>query len=535
MVGANNGEINDLHRMAMEDPVSWYRKPNLRTLYLLLFPCVIGIEMTSGFDSQIINAVQLVPAWTAYFHDPKGGYQGIMASSLSLGACVGLPFIPYVNDGFGRRWCIMFGSLLMIIGSLIQGFAINGVMYILARCIIGFGLPFAIVAGSCLIGELGYPKERPILTALFNACYFIGAIIAAGITFGTQQITSNWSWRIPSLLQMAPSVLQVAFVLFLPESPRWLISRDKHEEALAVLVKYHGEGNPNSEFVIAEMAEIKTTLAIELEHARMSWMDMVRTRGALRRVVIGSLLGLFTQLSGNVVISYYLGDVLTMLGFTDADFKAKYNLGNQCWSLLCGVGASLLIMRFRRRTMYLTGILSILAVYIGWTVCSAIFSEAKARGQHTSSSDIAAKMSLFWIYAYSPAYNTCFNALTYTYLVEIFPYAQRARGIAIFQFFGKAAQFFGTNVNPIGLGKIGWKYLLVYSCWIVVEAGLIYWLWPETSGRTLEELAFLFEDEQQAEQIRKQELEQKQLSAGQNLDYSTAHSDEKRQAQVEHV
>ena len=62
MVGAIN-QVNDLHRMAMEDPLPWYRKPNLRALYLMLFPCVIGIEMTSGFDSQIINAVQLVPAW----------------------------------------------------------------------------------------------------------------------------------------------------------------------------------------------------------------------------------------------------------------------------------------------------------------------------------------------------------------------------------------------------------------------------------------------------------------------------------------
>ncbi len=65
MVGGSNdaGSDNVLHRMAMDDPIPWYRKPNLRRLYLLLFPCVIGIEMTSGFDSQIINAVQIVPAW----------------------------------------------------------------------------------------------------------------------------------------------------------------------------------------------------------------------------------------------------------------------------------------------------------------------------------------------------------------------------------------------------------------------------------------------------------------------------------------
>lgn len=64
MVGAeNNGSENLIHRMAMEDPIPWYKKPNLRALYLLLFPCVIGIEMTSGFDSQIINSAQLLPYW----------------------------------------------------------------------------------------------------------------------------------------------------------------------------------------------------------------------------------------------------------------------------------------------------------------------------------------------------------------------------------------------------------------------------------------------------------------------------------------
>ncbi|KAK0726891.1 general substrate transporter [Lasiosphaeria miniovina] len=492
VAGASDVGDNYIHRLAMDDPVPWYKKRHLRTMYLLLFPCVIGIEMTSGFDSQIINSAQLLPAWKHYFGNPTGAYNGILASALPLGSVIGLPLIPLVNDTFGRRWCIMFGSWVMVIGTLIQGFATNGPMYIIARGIIGFGLPYAIVAGSCLIGELGYPKERPILTSLFNACYFIGAIVAAGCTFGTQNIENDWSWRIPSLLQMAPSLLQIAFVFFLPESPRFLISKDRFEDAKAILIKYHAEGNSQSEFVMAEIAEIRTTLEIEMEHSKRSWLDMVRTAGMRRRLVIGSLLGLFTQLSGNVVISYFLGDVLKLIGYTDPSFQTKYNLGNQCWSLICGVSAALVVMRFRRRTMYLTGILSILAVYVSWTICTAVFIQNK--------SDVAAKMSLFWIYAYSPAYNLCFNALTYTYLIEIFPYAQRARGIAIFQFWGKAAQFFGTNVNPIGTLAIGWKYLLTYCCWICVEAILIWFLWPETSGRSLEELAFLFEDRQALEQ-----------------------------------
>jgi MFS family permease len=107
----------------------------------------------------------------------------------------------------------MFGSLVMIVGAFLQGFS-NGVgMYIVARWVLGFGIPFCIVSGSALLGELGYPKERPFLTSLFNASYFIGAILAAGITFGTQKIKTNWSWRIPSLLQCVPSLLQVGMIL----------------------------------------------------------------------------------------------------------------------------------------------------------------------------------------------------------------------------------------------------------------------------------------------------------------------------------
>lgn len=64
MVGGGVQTDNIVHRMAMEDKVPWYKKNNLRYLYFMLFPCLMGIEMTSGFDSQIINAVQLVPAWS---------------------------------------------------------------------------------------------------------------------------------------------------------------------------------------------------------------------------------------------------------------------------------------------------------------------------------------------------------------------------------------------------------------------------------------------------------------------------------------
>lgn len=133
-----------------------------------------------------------------------------------------------------------------------------------------------------------------------------GAIIAAGITLGTFQMPSNWGWRIPSLLQVIPSGLQLSFIYFLPESPRWLVSKGRGEEAMAILVKYHAEGDVNSEFVKAEYVEIETTLELEKEASRVGWTDLIKTPGMRRRVLIGAFLGLATQWSGNGLTSYAL-------------------------------------------------------------------------------------------------------------------------------------------------------------------------------------------------------------------------------------
>ncbi|KAI1765670.1 general substrate transporter [Hypoxylon sp. FL1150] len=497
-VGAGSGAADPIiTRLANEDNVRWYRKPNLRYLYLLLFPTCMGIELTSGFDSQMINALQIVPSWITFFGDPQGSLKGIIAAAYSLGAILSLPFIGVVNDKFGRRWSIVGGSAIMVIGALIQGFSVNAGMYIVARLILGFGIPTCIVSASSLIGELAYPKERPILTSLFNVAYFVGQIVAAGICFGTNNIASNMAWKIPSWLQMCPSVLQIALVLFLPESPRWLVQQDRVEEAYEILVKYHAEGAHESEFVKAEFAQIQTTISIELEHSKASWADLIDTAGMRRRMLISCMLGLFTQWSGNTLISYYLGDLLAMIGKSDSVFKQQINLASSCWQLVCGAFVAFLVTKFKRRTMYLVCTISLLCVYISWTISMERAIAGKNAGVPNDAANVA---TIFWIFAYSPCYNIGYNALTYTYLVELWPFAERSRGIAFFQLFGRLAGFFTTFVNPIGLANVSWRYLISYCCFLAFETAFVYFMFPETFGRTLEELAFLFEDRALAEE-----------------------------------
>lgn len=447
----------------------------------------MGVELTSGFDSQLINALQMVEAWKTYMGQPEGAFQGFIAAAYSLGAFLSLPLVPWCNRKFGRRWSIFIGSWIMVVGSIVQGCSQHVGMYIFARAVLGFGIPVCIVAGSALIGEVAYPKERPILTSLFNVSYFVGSITAAGICYGTNKITGDMGWRIPSWLQIAPSLLQISFVLFLPESPRWLITQDRIEEAHQVLVTYHAEGDPNSEFVKAEIAQITETIKIEFEASKETWGDLLRSVGMRRRALVTLMLGLFTQWSGNTLISYYLGDLLTMIGYEDSNTKQEINLVISCWSMVMAFAVAMLVRRFRRRVMYMTCVFAMLTVYICWTISMRYAVKAQETGVPN---DAASWATIIFIFLYSPAYNIGYNALTYTYLVELWPYALRSRGISFFQVFGRLATFLTTFLNPIGLDSISWRYLITYCCWLGFEVVFVFYMFPETSGKTLEELTF---------------------------------------------
>lgn len=273
-----------LSNIARADTIKWYKKKNLRFLYLILVPTCLGVEWTSGFDSSMMNSLQAVQSWVdcqftkfsnrtrlrpqlmphfSDFDNPSGDRLGLLNAMYSLGALMSIPFIPTVSQFLGRRYTIVLASLVMTLGAGMQAGARNVDMFLASRWVLGFGIPFAIVNASALIGELAYAKERPIMTSLFNASWFVGAIVAAGVTYGTFQMESTWAWRLPSLLQFVPSACQLGFMAWCPESPRWLISKDRGDEAFAILQKYHCEGHDGEEFVRLEYAQIQSTISQE--------------------------------------------------------------------------------------------------------------------------------------------------------------------------------------------------------------------------------------------------------------------------------
>jgi hypothetical protein len=175
------------------------------------------------------------------------------------------------------------------------------------------------------------------------------------------------------------------------------------------------------------------------------------------------------------------------MGYTSTYAKTRINIANQCWGLINGVIIALVVTRFRRRWMFMLSASSMTIVFMAMTIC---FQRLRVADDNNTTNPSAQIASLFFYFAYSPCYNIGNNSLTYTYLVELFPYAQRTMGIGIQQFFGKCAGFFSVNVNPIALRAIDWKYLAIYCGWITFEFLFIYFMYPETYNRTLEELTF---------------------------------------------
>ncbi len=256
---------------------------------------------------------------------------------------------------------------------LSQTAAQNVAMFIIARGFIGFGLALAANSAPLLITEICFPTHRAPLTSLYNSSWYLGSIIAAWTTYGTFRIgqatpTTNaaqWSWRIPSLLQGIPSLLQFFLIMTIPESPRWLVAKGKDEQAIAFFTKYHCNGNSDDPLIAFEYEEIKAALALEAEaKGASSWKALFTTRGNLRRMRIIIAIAFFSQWSGNGVVSYYLNKVFDGIGITD---PGTQNLINGILNIVNYIGAiigALVVDKVGRRPLFLTST-------AGMTVCYA--------------------------------------------------------------------------------------------------------------------------------------------------------------------
>lgn len=320
----------------------------------------------------------------------------------------------------------------------------------------------------------------------FNSLWYVGSILASWLAFGTGHLSTEWSWRIPSIVQTILPLIVLVGVSFMPESPRWLCSRGRHDEARALFVKYHANGNENDELVAIEMDEIASALGQEEQSKMHNWSSLVKTKANRRRVFICVMVAIAVLWNGQGVITYYFTEMLDSVGITSTNAQTGINGGMSIWNLLWAIAGVALADKIGRRPLWMLSFTGMVFANVPLTISSAMYKK------HGSQS--AASASVAFMFIYNAAFNIGCNPLPYSYVPEVLPYSIRAKGLALFFFVSQAALLVNQYVNPIAMASIGYWYYVFYLGLLFVFLAVIYFTFPETRGQSLEELGALFDN-----------------------------------------
>lgn len=467
---------------------SWWKNRGILMLNICLILPLLSSTL-NGFDSSMINNLQILPGWQGYFHKPQGMKLGLVNSAHGIGILIGTPFSPYVSDLLGRRATMFIGAVVMLAGVLTQATSTTMHVFIGARVLIGLGMSFSINAAPLLISELSYPTHRGKMTSLYNSLWYSGSTIAAWICLASYDDagTSPWSWRVPSFVQAIIPVIQMVLIWFIPESPRFLMAKGLESQAVRILAQYHTDGGDERDpLVTYEMAQIRHSLNLERQFTSgKSYLRCFSTPGNRLRMFTIIWIAVFSQWSGNGLVSYYINIVLNGVGITETRTKAAINGGLQIFNLASALVGMMMVDKLGRRKVFLISNIGMLTAFAMWTVTTALFSQ--------SGNVAAARATVPLIFIYYFFYDFAYTSMLVLYTLEILPYNIRAKGFAIMNIAIYSTNAFNSLVNPVALNTIGWKYYLFYCGWLVLELLFVMMYIVETRACTLEETAALFD------------------------------------------
>jgi len=359
---------------------------------------------------------------------------------------------------------------------------------VIARIIIGFGTSASGLTGPAYLAETLPFHWRAWGVGVFNDCYYVGGLIAAGVTYGTFKMDSTWAWRVPSAIQGVFSILCLIIIPFIPESPRWLIYQGRNEEGLEVVAQTYANGDRQNPIVLAAYQEIVDTIDYEKNVGEtLSLIQVVKTPNARKRVSLAVSAAVFSTIAGNVVASYYLGTMLDNAGITSTKTQLEINIILNAFCLVCSLVGTYFVEVWGRKP---TAIASQASLTIFLFMIGAL---TKTYGNSTNNSAIYGTVGI--IFLFQGAYSFGWTPVLYLYPAEVLNYPIRANGMGVFQFFLNGAALLMVFTMPIALAHIEWRVYMINGAWDVVVVGLLWFYWVETKGKTLEEIDKALEGE----------------------------------------
>lgn len=491
--------VEALHSAEVHDAIQrsppWYKNGNLVKLYFLLTAPLLT-STAWGFDLSMTSGLQAVEQFMDNFGNPSGSTLGFFGASMSVGGLVACIVGGTLADRFGRRGVCFVGAAMVLGMAIMQAFSKNFDMFIGSKMILGFGGNLQQLGGPVLVSELAHPKQRVVVTSIYNTSIFIGLILGSWITFGTYSIPSNWSWKIPCLLQIILPAYQMCLIWFCPESPRWLVTRGRVEEARSILIHYHGNGSEDL-VVQAEMQDIMA--GVEADHTQMKFnkegiKSIFGSKGNRHRLWICFWTAVGSQAAGTSLVAVYLPKILDQVGMKTSKEKTLINAIISICNWLTAFLAAFVIPRVKRRTIFMVSTVGFNIMFIIWT---ALTERYMATERHAFGIAV-----VVMIFLYNFFQSMCWIALVVAYPLECVTAKQRGVFFAFTLFTINATAFVTSYTTPILLEEITWKYYVGQCVWNCVYIVVIYFTFVETSGMTLEEIAVLFDGHEAFEDAR---------------------------------
>ncbi|KXH28304.1 hypothetical protein CSAL01_00838 [Colletotrichum salicis] len=341
-------------------------------------------------------------------------------------------------------------------------------MMIAGRLVAGIGCGQLLFVVPIYLAEVAPPARRGFLMGLQGMMIAIGFGIANWVGYAGAFAMGDGQWRIPLAMQLSIPVLLSVMVFYVPFSPRWLILRDRYEEVRTVLASLHVAAD-NDDLVGRGLIQIREQIRLERSQGNMDWMTALRalfSRKYVRRTLTAAFIVTMGQLSGSSVIqnfqNIFYATVIYLFVIADR------------WP--------------RTRTLW-SGSLVLSAMTALCMALSAVY------GNKDNDNAAGARVAISAIFLYSMCYAIFFNAMIWVVPSELFSFFLRTKGLAFAVAAKSVTAIVLSQVTPLAIASVSWRYYSLFIVTNLAAAVFYFFFLPETSRKSLEEIAELFEDD----------------------------------------
>ncbi|KAM0748971.1 general substrate transporter [Meredithblackwellia eburnea MCA 4105] len=417
---------------------------------------------------------------------------GVSIAIYEIGCMIGALSCLYVGEKFGRRKTILLGSTIMIIGAALQCSAFSLGQLVAGRVVTGLGNGFITATVPTWQSECAKAKDRGYLVMIEGALITGGICVSYWIDFAFYWLgTNSASWRAPIAFQILFALVIIAFILPLPESPRWLIKKGRIEEAADVFAALD-DLEPSNPIVQAQIEEIRATLPLVEGAGLRDIFGKQDKEQNFWRVSLGFWNQVMQQITGINLITYYAATIYeTSIGLSPLNSKILA-AANGTEYFLASFIAVYTIESFGRRKLMLFGAFGQAVTMALLTITTWLATKPDALphgGKDNSKAGIVAAILLF---VFNSFFAIGWLGMTWLYPAEINSLRVRTPANGISTAGNWIFNFMVVLITPVAFDSIGYYTYTVFAAINLMMCPVVYFFYPETAGRSLEEIDDIF-------------------------------------------